>query len=178
MSGIGMAGVGVAGVAAALSIGLAADADCHGGQPVGAAAGAAPCDLYAATAASTVGGGMFGNESDAAGGSNETAAAAATEGAAAMAALAASAWPAAASWLGGAAEEAAAAYSPMRRVVALHNAVLCVAVLRTLRPCVRFYGWLVGSGLGIADHRGYGQTASKMWGVVPAPKVRLGTTIP
>ena len=64
MSGIGMAGVGVAGVAAALSIGLAADADCHGGQPVGAAAGAAPCDLYAATAASTVGGGMFGNEKD------------------------------------------------------------------------------------------------------------------
>jgi len=38
---------------------------------------------------------------------------------------------------------------------------------------VRYYSWFSGSGLGIAEHRGYGQTASRLWGLVGAPRLSV-----
>lgn len=47
------------------------------------------------------------------------------------------------------------------------------AVLRTLPALVRFYRWFKDCGLEIGEHRGYGQTASKAFGFIPAPKLSV-----
>lgn len=44
-----------------------------------------------------------------------------------------------------------------------------ISVLRTYRPLVKFYQWFVSSGFEFSRHRGYGQTACKAYGFLPAP---------
>ena len=64
---------------------------------------------------------------------------------------------------------------PIDNVVAVFGLILGIAVARTLPQLVSFYSWFSRSGLKIAEHRGYGQTACKMFGFIPAPKLSVVT---
>ena len=61
--------------------------------------------------------------------------------------------------------------APIDAVVAVFGLILGLAVARTLPQLVSFYSWFSQSGLKIAEHRGYGQSACKFFGVIPAPKL-------
>eukprot|EP00427_Karlodinium_veneficum_P036813 CAMPEP_0169292404 /NCGR_PEP_ID=MMETSP1016-20121227/62742_1 /TAXON_ID=342587 /ORGANISM="Karlodinium micrum, Strain CCMP2283" /LENGTH=241 /DNA_ID=CAMNT_0009383033 /DNA_START=102 /DNA_END=824 /DNA_ORIENTATION=+ len=61
--------------------------------------------------------------------------------------------------------------NPIREVLCLHNAIFGFSVARTLPTLVRFYAWFSSSGLEMAEKRGFGQSASKAWGIIPAPKL-------
>jgi len=63
--------------------------------------------------------------------------------------------------------------APIDMVVTVFGLILGLAVARTLPQLVSFYSWFSRSGLKIAEHRGYGQTACKMFGFIPAPKLSL-----
>ena len=65
--------------------------------------------------------------------------------------------------------------APIDNVVAVFGLILGIAVARTLPQLVSFYSWFSRSGLKIAEHRGYGQTACKMFGFIPAPKLSVVT---
>lgn len=49
------------------------------------------------------------------------------------------------------------------------NLILSFSLLRTMPALLRYYSWFMSSGLEIAGYRGYGQTACKAYGLVPAP---------
>ena len=51
--------------------------------------------------------------------------------------------------------------------------VVLIAVVRTLPALVRFYAWFKDCGLQISEHRGYGQSACKAFGLVGAPKLSV-----
>ncbi|CAD7927572.1 unnamed protein product [Amoebophrya sp. A120] len=51
----------------------------------------------------------------------------------------------------------------------LFAALLLLNVARTYRPLTQFYDWFASSGLEIANHRGYGQTACKFYLVFSSP---------
>jgi len=65
---------------------------------------------------------------------------------------------------------------PLREVLCLHNAIFGFSVARTLPALVRFYAWFSSSGLEMAEKRGFGQSASKAWGIIPAPKLSVQAT--
>lgn len=50
---------------------------------------------------------------------------------------------------------------------------LFLSFARTYGSLTRFYEWFSGSGLAMADHRGWGQTACKFYGIFEAPKLTL-----
>ena len=62
-----------------------------------------------------------------------------------------------------------AAHRPMR---------VLTSVARTLPALVRFYADFSTSGLALADHRGYGQSACKAFGLIPAPKLSVRAMAP
>jgi vitamin-K-epoxide reductase (warfarin-sensitive) len=64
-----------------------------------------------------------------------------------------------------------APFPPLRAAQVCFSGLLAVSLARTFAPLTRFYRWFHGSGLDIARHRGYGQTASPMWGLVEAPSL-------
>lgn len=66
---------------------------------------------------------------------------------------------------------------PVRGVLCLHNAIFGFSVARTLPALVRFYAWFSSSGLAMAEKRGFGHTASKAWGIFPAPKLSVSATL-
>merc|ERR1719230_353280 len=57
------------------------------------------------------------------------------------------------------------------------TSLFCVAVglnvCRTLPPLVRFYSWFKDCGLEISNYRGYGQSASKFYGMFGAPQLSV-----
>jgi len=55
----------------------------------------------------------------------------------------------------------------------LFCATLSVSLLRTWPALVRFYAWFAASGLEISKHRGWGQTASRFYGIFAAPKLSV-----
>jgi len=59
----------------------------------------------------------------------------------------------------------------LEAVQVLFTFVLVFALAATYKPLAQFYDWFHGSKLAIAEHRGYGQTASRWFGVIPAPKL-------
>ena len=61
----------------------------------------------------------------------------------------------------------------LRSILCLHNAVVGLAVARTLPALVRFYAWFSQSRLAMAEKRGFGQGAGKFYGVLPAPKLSV-----
>ena len=63
--------------------------------------------------------------------------------------------------------------SPLLPVTRLFCASLGFTVARTLPAATSFYSWFTKSGLKMAEHRGYGQSACKMFGLVPAPKLSV-----
>merc|ERR1711937_700371 len=64
-----------------------------------------------------------------------------------------------------------APFPPLRAAQVLFSGLLAVSLARTITWVTRFYRWFHGSGLDISRHRGYGQTASPMWGMVEAPSL-------
>ena len=62
---------------------------------------------------------------------------------------------------------------PIDAIVAIFGLVLGLAVVRTLPQLVSFYAWFSRSGLKIAEHRGYGQSACKLYGIITAPKLSV-----
>ena len=68
---------------------------------------------------------------------------------------------------------AAMSESPLLPVTRLFCASLGFTVARTLPAATSFYSWFTKSGLKMAEHRGYGQSACKMFGLVPAPKLSV-----
>ena len=64
----------------------------------------------------------------------------------------------------------------VRSVQSLFGLIAGVAVARTLPALVRYYAWFRRSGLEISKHRGYGQSACKLWGVIPAPSLSVNAT--
>ena len=63
--------------------------------------------------------------------------------------------------------------TPIRELLCVHNAIFALAVGRTFPALVRFYQWFSSSGLSMARKRGFGQSACKAYGVVPAPKLSV-----
>ena len=63
--------------------------------------------------------------------------------------------------------------SPIDAVVTVFGVILGIAVVRTLPQLVAFYAWFKDSGLKMAEHRGYGQSACKFYGLIPAPKLSV-----
>lgn len=66
-----------------------------------------------------------------------------------------------------------AAVMTLDQATALFCLAVALAVGRTLPKLVEFYAWFKDCGLEISKHRGYGQTASKAFGVLPAPKLSV-----
>jgi vitamin-K-epoxide reductase (warfarin-sensitive) len=64
-----------------------------------------------------------------------------------------------------------APFPPLRAAQVCFSGLLAVSLARTIAPLTKFYRWFHSSGLDIARHRGYGQTASPMWGIVDAPSL-------
>merc|ERR1719440_1553838 len=64
-----------------------------------------------------------------------------------------------------------APFPPLRAAQVCFSGLLAVSLARTIAPLTKFYRWFHSSGLDIARHRGYGQTASPMWGLVDAPSL-------
>merc|ERR1719502_1538267 len=58
-------------------------------------------------------------------------------------------------------------------VVSVFALSLLLALARTHTDLVQFYAWFKTSGLAMAEHRGYGQSACKMFGIIPAPKLSV-----
>ena len=58
-------------------------------------------------------------------------------------------------------------------VLICFSVLVGLAVARTLPALVRFYADFSTSGLALADHRGYGQSACKAFGLIPAPKLSV-----
>ena len=58
-------------------------------------------------------------------------------------------------------------------VILCFSVLVGLAVARTLPALVRFYADFSTSGLALADHRGYGQSACKAFGLIPAPKLSV-----
>ena len=69
----------------------------------------------------------------------------------------------------------ASASASLDYVVLLFSLTLGLAVARTLPQLVSFYAWFKDSGLEMAQHRGYGQLACKLYGstLQHAPNIRL-----
>lgn len=51
--------------------------------------------------------------------------------------------------------------------------VVTVSFLRTFPSLLRFYRWFNAAGLKISDHRGHGQTACRLYGVIPTFKLSV-----
>jgi len=58
-------------------------------------------------------------------------------------------------------------------VLLCFSVLVGLAVARTLPALVRFYADFSTSGLALADHRGYGQSACKAFGLIPAPALSV-----
>ena len=63
--------------------------------------------------------------------------------------------------------------TPIEPVLALFALLLGLAVARTLPALVSFYSWFAHCGFEMAEHRGYGQSACKAFGIIPAPKLSV-----
>ena len=59
--------------------------------------------------------------------------------------------------------------SPIDNVTLAFGAILGLAVARTLPSCVSYYAWFKSSGLDLANYRGYGHGACRLFGIIPAP---------
>merc|ERR1719440_1492557 len=62
---------------------------------------------------------------------------------------------------------------PLLPVLRLFGFGCALAVGRTLPSLVSFYRDFKSSGLGLARHRGYGQSACKFYGIFPAPNLSV-----
>ena len=60
-------------------------------------------------------------------------------------------------------------YSPVRRTQILFCVLTALNLLRTLPAQQAFYRWFSGAGLEISRHRGFGQSACRAFGLLPAP---------
>ena len=58
-------------------------------------------------------------------------------------------------------------------VILCFSVLVGLAVARTLPALVRFYADFSTSGLALAEHRGYGQSACKAFGLIPAPALSV-----
>merc|ERR1719502_1826830 len=58
-------------------------------------------------------------------------------------------------------------------VVSVFAAILGLALARTLPQLVSFYSWFKDCGFKMAEHRGYGQSACRFYGIFPAPKLSV-----
>lgn len=56
------------------------------------------------------------------------------------------------------------AATPLGAVLVVFAATLGLALVRTLPALVTFYAWFRRSGLGLTEHRGYGQSACSLYG--------------
>ena len=63
--------------------------------------------------------------------------------------------------------------SPLMPTLLVFSSLLAVAVVRTMPALVSFYADFRSSGFDLAEHRGYGQSACKLYGVFPAPKLSV-----
>lgn len=63
--------------------------------------------------------------------------------------------------------------SPMDNVLMVFGALLALALVRTLPDLVKFYAEFSASGLEMAKHRGYGQSACKFYGAAPSHRARV-----
>ena len=62
------------------------------------------------------------------------------------------------------------------QVTSLFCLAVAFGVCRTLPAMVKFYAWFKDCGLDLANHRGYGQSACKAYGLFGAPKLSVGAT--
>merc|ERR1712054_351707 len=59
--------------------------------------------------------------------------------------------------------------TPMRKTIIVFSAFMALGYGRTLPAMHRYYKWFAESGLEIAQHRGFGQSACKAYGFIPNP---------
>ena len=64
----------------------------------------------------------------------------------------------------------------LEQVTSLFGLAIAFGVCRTLPAMVRFYAWFKDCGLDLANHRGYGQSACKAYGLFGAPELSVGAT--
>mmetsp|Transcript_18945 Transcript_18945/g.34315 ORF Transcript_18945/g.34315 Transcript_18945/m.34315 type:complete len:548 (+) Transcript_18945:89-1732(+) len=67
--------------------------------------------------------------------------------------------------------------SPIRQFQMIWCALMAFAFAFDFPSHMRFYRWFNSSGLEMANRSGYGQSAGKFYGVIPAPKLSLSATV-
>lgn len=67
--------------------------------------------------------------------------------------------------------------SPIRQFQVLWCALIGFSLALDFPSHVRFYRWFNSSGLDMAKCSGYGQSAGKLFGVIPAPKLGVPATV-
>jgi hypothetical protein len=65
------------------------------------------------------------------------------------------------------------ALSPIRQFQILWCGMIAFSLILDFPYHVRFYRWFSNSGLEMAKVRGYGQSAGKLYGLIPAPKLSV-----
>lgn len=67
--------------------------------------------------------------------------------------------------------------SPIRRFQIIWCALIALSFALDFPKHVRYYQWFYSSGLEMANHRGYGQSAGKLFGIIPAFKLSVPATV-
>eukprot|EP00929_Paragymnodinium_shiwhaense_P035243 TRINITY_DN19052_c0_g1_i1.p1 TRINITY_DN19052_c0_g1~~TRINITY_DN19052_c0_g1_i1.p1 ORF type:complete len:550 (-),score=88.96 TRINITY_DN19052_c0_g1_i1:579-2228(-) len=62
-------------------------------------------------------------------------------------------------------------YFSVESIQSAFHVVFAFSLLRTLPQLTEFYRWFYESNLEISKHRGYGQTACRMYGMLPSPSL-------
>ncbi|CAK0839289.1 unnamed protein product [Prorocentrum cordatum] len=63
--------------------------------------------------------------------------------------------------------------SPIRQFQVAWCSLIAISLMVDFPRQLKFYRWFSGSGLEMAGFRGYGQTAGKFFGVLPAPRLSV-----
>ena len=63
--------------------------------------------------------------------------------------------------------------SPLMPTLLVFSSLLALALVRTMPALVSFYADFRSSGFDLTEHRGYGQSACKFYGIFPAPKLSV-----